>query len=56
MAAGRAAGAETILLGTDMQGLDGDLAGDPDARPDHVVGNLATAFGIIESRREASVR
>jgi len=53
MASGRAAGAETILLG-DSSDLPAEF--ETTVRPDHIAKNLPAALRIIESTREAALR
>ncbi len=56
MAAGRAAGTETILLRAASEDLQQELALEPEARPDHVAKDLPAALRIIQSVREATLR
>ncbi|MEE9125743.1 MAG: HAD hydrolase-like protein [Planctomycetota bacterium] len=56
MAAGRAAGTETILLRAASEDLQQALALEPEARPDHVAKDLPAALRIIQSVREATLR
>ncbi len=56
MAAGRAAGTETILLRAASEDLQQALALEPEARPDHVAKDLPAALSIIQSVREATLR